>query len=176
MTEKTLGWHNCEDQRKTQLNANEWVDSIDLKVVSHKLLSKSSYLLPEAITGSNLHAGKNRKDETFSSQNTIIQSPRDIMFAPTTLKNFTVHVIISLHEKYRKNTFLTIQYDEYRHEVYSVQYNSIVRQSCYVEDTADHKIIKLSLFAFVIFHHLHKRHKTGCVTVLRGRLHTKRHS
>lgn len=50
-----------EDQRKTELNANEWVHSIDLKVVFHKLLSKSFYLLPEVITGSNLHAGKKQE-------------------------------------------------------------------------------------------------------------------
>lgn len=72
-------------REKTELNANEWVDSIDLKVVFHKLLSKSSYLLPGAITGSNLHARKNRKDETFSSQNAIMLYPLDIMFASTKL-------------------------------------------------------------------------------------------
>ena len=77
-----------ENQRKTELNANEWVHSIDLKVVFHKLLSKSFYLLPEAITGSNLHAGKkNRKDETFSIQKAIMPYPLDIMFASTTTLN-----------------------------------------------------------------------------------------
>lgn len=83
--EKIHSWHNWEDKRKTEQNANEWLDSIDLKVVFHKLLSKSSHLLTEAITGSNLHAGKNRKDGTFSSQNAITLYPLDIMFASTTL-------------------------------------------------------------------------------------------
>lgn len=50
-----------EDQRKTELNANEWLHSIDLKVVLPRLLSKSFYLLPETITGSNFHAGKTEK-------------------------------------------------------------------------------------------------------------------
>lgn len=68
-------------EEKTRLNANEWLHSIDLKVVLSRLLSKSFYLLPEAITGFNLHAGKNRKDETFSSQNAITLRPPDIMFA-----------------------------------------------------------------------------------------------
>ena len=70
-----------EDQRKTELNANEGLHSIDLKVVLPRLLSKSFYLLPETITGSNLHAKKSRRDEAYSSQNTIILYPLDIMFA-----------------------------------------------------------------------------------------------
>lgn len=109
---KHLVGHNSKEQRKTELDANEWVDSIDLKVVFHKLLSKSSHLLPEAITESNLHAGKNRKDETFSSQNTIILYPLDIMFASTTIlnvglkeNNFELCVIISLQGK--KKEYLT---------------------------------------------------------------------
>lgn len=57
-----------EDQRKTKLNANEWVQSIDLKVVFHKLLSKSLYLLPKAITRSSLYAGEKKKKRQDSQQ------------------------------------------------------------------------------------------------------------
>jgi len=46
--EKTLGGCGTKNKRGTECNANEWVDYIDLKVIFHKLLSKSSHLLPEA--------------------------------------------------------------------------------------------------------------------------------
>lgn len=61
---------------------------------------------------------KNRKDEAFSCQNAIMLYPLDIMFASTTTLNIGLRennlcVIMSVHEKHRKVTFimnLTIQY------------------------------------------------------------------